>query len=341
MIPFCILVPGGCGGDEGDCTVFSWTRKRPEIPADMVRLESEPFDEWGEPIWNDEIEALTHARGSDFLAPFLVELSPGMCLGGYLANAQWASTARSYAANAVLVARKNEELKTTVSIVAPACHHDGLELQAYTQRLTASLPKEHVANLVHTLRGLCEQAHAQELLKASSKPAVATAAPKEVPSLPIRERNGFAVNEFIVYPAHGVGQIVAIESQNIAGAELELFVISFVEGGMTLRVPTAKVANVGMRKISSSAQIEAALSVLTGCDGDHRQQMTQRLSRIESGDIVELSHVVRELRPSRGRDEMYRAAFGRLVSEVSVARHLTYDEAKNELERYLSSSSED
>ena len=55
----------------------------------------------------------------------------------------------------------------------------------------------------------------------------------------------------MVYPAHGVGQILAIEEQEIAGAKLELFVINFMKDKMTLRVPTAKVANVGMRKLSS------------------------------------------------------------------------------------------
>src|SRR5258707_8539296 len=62
------------------------------------------------------------------------------------------------------------------------------------------------------------------------------------------QRQGFRTNEFIVYPSHGVGQIMAIEEQEVAGAKLELFVINFVKDKMTLRVPTAKVVAVGMRK---------------------------------------------------------------------------------------------
>ena len=61
------------------------------------------------------------------------------------------------------------------------------------------------------------------------------------------QRQGFKTNEFIVYPAHGVGQILAIEEQEVAGAKLELFVINFVKDKMTLRVPTAKIATVGER----------------------------------------------------------------------------------------------
>ena len=56
------------------------------------------------------------------------------------------------------------------------------------------------------------------------------------------QRQGFKTNEFIVYPAHGVGQIVAIEEQEVAGAKLELFVINFVKDKMTLRVPISKIA---------------------------------------------------------------------------------------------------
>src|SRR5476649_2477530 len=55
------------------------------------------------------------------------------------------------------------------------------------------------------------------------------------------QRQGFKTNEFIVYPANGVGQILAIEEQEVAGAKLELFVINFVKDKMTLRVPTAKI----------------------------------------------------------------------------------------------------
>src|SRR6266849_10259736 len=91
----------------------------------------------------------------------------------------------------------------------------------------------------------------------AAKPLVAkpvAAAPRvEEPKKVLTQRQGFKTNEFVVYPAHGVGQILAIEEQEIAGAKLELFVINFMKDKMTLRVPTAKVANVGMRKLSEPA----------------------------------------------------------------------------------------
>jgi CarD family transcriptional regulator len=82
------------------------------------------------------------------------------------------------------------------------------------------------------------------------------------------QRQGFKTSEFIVYPAHGVGQIVSIEEQEVAGARLELFVINFVKDKMTLRVPTSKIASVGMRKLAETEaikEIEAALA-----KGPHR-----------------------------------------------------------------------
>ena len=67
---------------------------------------------------------------------------------------------------------------------------------------------------------------------------------------------GFSANEFVVYPAHGVGQIIAIEVQTVAGASLELFVLYFAKSKMTLRVPTQKAESVGMRKLSSPTVIQ-------------------------------------------------------------------------------------
>ncbi|HET9688116.1 MAG TPA: CarD family transcriptional regulator, partial [Pseudolabrys sp.] len=78
------------------------------------------------------------------------------------------------------------------------------------------------------------------------------------------QRQGFKTNEFIVYPAHGVGQIVAIEEQEVAGAKLELFVINFIKDKMTLRVPTAKIVSVGMRKLAEAPLVKRALETLKG-----------------------------------------------------------------------------
>ena len=77
-----------------------------------------------------------------------------------------------------------------------------------------------------------------------------------------RKSQEFSPNDFVVYPAHGVGRIISIEEQEIAGLTLELFVISFEKDKMTLRVPTAKAAEVGMRPLSNPDVVSKALDTL-------------------------------------------------------------------------------
>src|SRR5581483_8801937 len=121
------------------------------------------------------------------------------------------------------------------------------------------------------------------------------------------QRQGFKTNEFIVYPAHGVGQIVAIEEQEVAGAKLELFVINFVKDKMTLRVPTSKIATVGMRKLSETPLIKRALETLKGRARVKRTMWSRRAqeyeAKINSGDIVAIAEVVRDLYRSEAQPE--------------------------------------
>ena len=78
------------------------------------------------------------------------------------------------------------------------------------------------------------------------------------------QRLGFKTGEFIVYPSHGVGMITSIDEQEVAGLKLELFVISFEQDKLTLRVPTAKIKSVGMRKLSEEPVVKKALETVTG-----------------------------------------------------------------------------
>ena len=109
-------------------------------------------------------------------------------------------------------------------------------------RLRPSTPGQTV-----TAQGRSGQARRQRQPGSSRRQAAAAAAASKKP---LTQRNGFKTNEFIVYPAHGVGRIVGIEEQEIAGISLELFVIQFEKDKMTLRVPTGKSQSVGMRKLS-------------------------------------------------------------------------------------------
>ncbi|NWG25382.1 MAG: CarD family transcriptional regulator [Pseudorhodoplanes sp.] len=160
------------------------------------------------------------------------------------------------------------------------------------------------------------------------------------------QRQGFKTSEFIVYPAHGVGQILAIEEQEVAGAKLELFVINFVKDKMTLRVPTAKIVSVGMRKLSEPAVVKKALETLKGRARIKRTMWSRRAqeyeAKINSGDIVAIAEVVRDLYRSEQQPEqsyserqLYEAALDRLSREISAVQHVTETEAVKEIEAAL------
>jgi CarD family transcriptional regulator len=183
--------------------------------------------------------------------------------------------------------------------------------------------------------------------KPAAKPVVA--APRVEEKKPLTQRQGFKTNEFVVYPAHGVGQILAIEEQEIAGARLELFVINFMKDKMTLRVPTAKVANVGMRKLSEPVLVKKALETLKGRARVKRTMWSRRAqeyeAKINSGDIVAIAEVVRDLYRSESQPEqsyserqLYEAALDRLSREIAVVQHVTETEAVKEIEGQLAKS---
>jgi len=175
---------------------------------------------------------------------------------------------------------------------------------------------------------------------------VAAPAAEKAASKAATQRQGFKTNEFIVYPAHGVGQIVAIEEQEVAGYKLELFVINFVKDKMTLRVPTSKIAAVGMRKLAEPALVKKAVETLKGRARVKRTMWSRRAqeyeAKINSGHIVAIAEVVRDLYRSESQPEqsyserqLYEAALDRLSREISAVQRVTETEAIKEIESAL------
>jgi CarD family transcriptional regulator len=151
-----------------------------------------------------------------------------------------------------------------------------------------------------------------------------------------QQRHGFRTNEYIVYPAHGVGRIVSIEEQEIAGAKLELFVINFEKDKMTLRVPTSKLESVGMRKLSEEKVVKKALTTLKGKARVKRTMWSRRAqeyeAKINSGDLISIAEVVRDLYRSEAQPEqsyserqLYEAALDRMARELAAVEKM--DEA--------------
>ena len=139
----------------------------------------------------------------------------------------------------------------------------------------------------------------------------------------------FRPNEYVVYPAHGVGQIISIEEQQIAGISLELFVISFEKDKMTLRVPTDKAVQIGMRSLSSPDVILKAMTTLKGKAKVKRAMWSRRAQeyeqKINSGDLIAIAEVVRDLHRNDDQREhsyserqLYEPALERLTREVAA-----------------------
>ena len=186
-----------------------------------------------------------------------------------------------------------------------------------------------------------ENRSGQERRAARQQPAAMGAKPR-APS----QKLGFKLSEFIVYPAHGVGQIIGIEVQEVAGFSLELFVVSFIKDKMILKVPTAKVTAVGMRKLAELEVVDKALGTLSGRARVKRTMWSRRAqeyeAKINSGDLVTIAEVVRDLyrsdtQPEQSYSErqLYEAALDRMAREVAAVRKLIDSEALKVIESFL------
>jgi len=160
------------------------------------------------------------------------------------------------------------------------------------------------------------------------------------------QRQGFKTGEFVVYPAHGVGQITDIEEQEVAGYKLELFVINFSQDKLTLRVPTSKVESAGMRKLADAARIEKSLKTVQGRARIKRTMWSRRAqeyeAKINSGDLISIAEVVRDLFRSENQPEqsyserqLYEAALDRMAREISAVKKISTTEAVTEIEKNL------
>jgi len=166
---------------------------------------------------------------------------------------------------------------------------------------------------------------------------------------PVNQRHGFKTNEWIVYPAHGVGRIVAIEEQEIAGLSLELFVITFEKDKMTLRVPTGKSQSVGMRKLADEGVVRKAMETLKGKARIKRTMWSRRAqeyeAKINSGDLIAIAEVVRDLYRSESQPEqsyserqLYEAALDRMAREIAAVEKLDERGAVQRITEVLSKS---
>ena len=160
------------------------------------------------------------------------------------------------------------------------------------------------------------------------------------------EKPIFATGDLVVYPTHGVGKIVAIEIQEIAGYTLNVFVVAFDKDRMTLRVPLGKAKASGLRRLSSRKEMDVALAKLRGRSRAKRTMWSRRAqeyqAKIASGDPASIAEVVRDLFRNVGQPEqsyserqIYQAALDRLVREVAAVERIDETQATQRVEQML------
>jgi CarD family transcriptional regulator len=178
--------------------------------------------------------------------------------------------------------------------------------------------------------------------KQTQQPAKAIA----LKPVPAKVKIDFAAGDHVVYPTHGVGKILRIERQLIAGFELELMVVEFERDKMTVRVPLTKVSSVGIRKLSSPQKMKSALETLKGRARVKRAMWSRRAqeyeAKINSGDPVSIAEVVRDLHRNAGQPDqsyserqIYESALDRLVRELAAVERIDEDSAGKKLEKIL------
>ena len=161
-------------------------------------------------------------------------------------------------------------------------------------------------------------------------------------------KNGleFSVGDHVVYPAHGVGQVQGIETQEVAGIKLEVYVITFDHEKMTLRVPTAKARNAGLRPLAEGNVVSQALTTLKGRARVKRTMWSRRAqeyeAKINSGDLISIAEVVRDLHRAENQPEqsyserqLYESALDRMAREVAAIERIDREAAISLLNKSL------
>ena len=181
--------------------------------------------------------------------------------------------------------------------------------------------------------------------KAPAKKTVAKkSSSKKSPTKKIKLQ--YSVGDFIVYPSHGVGEITDIQTFEIAEEKLEMYNVIFDKEKMTLKIPTIKAKEIGIRKVSSRNEMKKTLEILKGKAKIRRTMWSRRAqeyeAKINSGILTELTEVVRDLfrnssQPEQSYSErqLYESARDRLAREVAVVEKTDDDKAVDKIEIIL------
>ncbi len=202
-----------------------------------------------------------------------------------------------------------------------------------------------------------KSAHAHAAPAPAAKPVAVAAKPVTVPASVVAKpvaaavpaapkKLAFKIGEQVVYPAHGVGRITAIEEQEIAGSKLELYIVDFEREKLRLKVPTNRAEQKGMRRLADRGLIEHAMKVIRGRARIKRTMWSRRAqeydAKINSGDLIAVAEVVRDLyrsdrQPEQSYSErqLFEQALLRMARELAAVRKVDDDQSVKELSEFL------
>ena len=155
----------------------------------------------------------------------------------------------------------------------------------------------------------------------------------------------FKIGDLAVYPAHGVGIIERIETQEFSGCSQDFYVMRILENDMIIMIPTQNVSNVGLREIIGQKEVPKLYSILKKRDVAIDNQTWNRryreyMDKIKTGSVYEVAEVYRDLlilkvekELSFGERKMLDTARNLLVKEISLARKVEEEEIEEDLDK--------
>ena len=165
------------------------------------------------------------------------------------------------------------------------------------------------------------------------------------------EKRLYKVKDYVIYPKHGIGQIISVDKLTIAGIEASVYKIEITKDKLNLTIPTNQQSH--LRSLSSLNQVNKAISILKGKAKIKRTMWSRRAAeyeqKINSGDIYQIAEVVRDLNKntdmpvdqSYSERQLFEKAYDRLLGEVSIVLNISEDEGKVRLNKALGKKTEE
>ncbi len=161
-----------------------------------------------------------------------------------------------------------------------------------------------------------------------------------------KKNSEFKIRDIVVYPKHGVGEIVKIENMEISSIKTKFYVVKMEQSKLIIRVPLEKQNEVGLRKISSKKVIEEVFDTLKLKPKIRRIMWSRRAqeyeSKIFSGEPIKIAEVVRDLfrknsqaEQSYSERQMFQVAIERLAREVAAVEKTDYFQSTEKIEQVL------